>query len=92
MKDERVLLLILTIGRLDLCSKRSDWRMLFTASGKAVTRARRSAQRHHLGTSIGDADLEIAVRVLLLEHYPNRLLHVNEEPPWRTRNGLLVMG
>ena len=65
--------------------------MLFTASGKAVTRARRSAQRHHLGTSIGDADLEVAVGVFLLQNDANGLLDVDEKAPGWSRHGLLVM-
>ena len=49
------------------------------------------AQSHHLRTSIRDADLEITVGVLLLEHNADGLLHVNEETSG-TSDTLLVMG
>lgn len=46
--------------------------------------ARCSTERHDLGTRVGNADLEIAIGVFLLEDNSDGLLDVDEEP---TRSG-----
>jgi hypothetical protein len=46
---------------------------------------------HHLGTRVGDADLEVTIRVLLFEDDADGLLNVDEETSWWAGHGLLVM-
>lgn len=53
------------------------------------TVARSSAQRHHLRTGIRDADLKVAVGVLLLKNHANGLFYVDQEAP--RGGGLLVV-
>ena len=45
----------------------------------------RSAESENLGSNVGDADLVVAVAVLLLEHEPDRLVDVDQERPARRR-------
>ena len=52
--------------------------------------ARRRTEGHKLRTGIRDADLEVAIGVLLLEDHADGLLNVNQEPPGR--GALLVVG
>lgn len=51
---------------------------------------RRGPQRHHLGTGVRDADLEIPVRIFLLENDANRLFDVYEETARRSHSLLVV--
>jgi len=50
-----------------------------------------SAQRHHLGTSVCDADLEVTVCVFLFENNADGLFDVDEETARWTSDALLVM-
>ena len=52
--------------------------------------ARRGAERDELGARVGDADLEVAIGVFLLEHDADRLFDVDEEAARRGHAPLVV--